>query len=187
MSLPTQLSRPTKADGRVRKPRGFTAIELMVVVAIVAILASLAGPSFRDLTDGFRVRAASEEVTNTIYFARSEAIKRGGLISVRKNCGTGTSQEWECGWVVFTDANNDGAVNGADAILQTFSAQSNVNVMHISNSAFYRVDRWGQIAGLGAASFAITPKSLGSSSRHATALCISAGGRIKATKETVTC
>lgn len=159
----------------------------MVVVAIVAVLAALAGPSFRDLIDGFRVRGAIEEITNSIYFARSEAIKRGGLVSVRKNCATGLNEEWECGWIVFTDANNDGILNGTDAVLQTFPILSNVNVRHNANSAFYKVDRWGQINGLGAASFNVTPKPLDVASRHATALCITSGGRIKTTKGTVSC
>ncbi len=171
--------------------RGFTAIELMVVVAIVAILAALAGPSFRDLIDGWRVRSAAEEITNTIYYARSEAIKRGGRVSVRKNCGTGTAQEWQCGWIVFTDANSNGVLNAGapdlDAILQTFPSQPNINVMHLGNGASFAVDRWGQINGLGAASFAITPEPLGVASRHRSALCISSGGRIRVIKETVSC
>ena len=167
--------------------RGFTAIELMVVVAIVAILAALAGPSFRDLIDGWRVRSAAEELTNSIYYARSEAIKRGGRLSVRKNCGTGTAQEWQCGWIVFTDANSNGIVNAGDVVLQTFSPQTGVNVMHLGNGVSYSVDRWGQINGLGAASFAITPDPLGVASRHRSALCVSSGGRIRVTKETVSC
>ena len=170
-----------------QQSQGFTAIELMVVVAIVAVLAALAGPSFRDLMDGFRVRGAIEEITNSIYYARSEAIKRGGLVSVRKNCATGSVQQWECGWIVFTDANNDGILNGTDAVLQTFPNLSNVNVNHHFNSAFYTVDRWGQINGLGAASFDVTPKPLNATSRHATALCITPGGRIKTTKGVITC
>jgi type IV fimbrial biogenesis protein FimT len=170
-----------------RRQLGFTAIELMVVVAIVAILAALAAPSFRDLTDGFRVRAATEELTNTLYFARAEAIKRGGLISVSKNCSTGTTQEWNCGWIIFTDANNDGTVNGTDAVLQTVPTMQNIDVVYIGGGAFYRVDRWGQINGLGAVGFAITPTSTGSASPHATALCLSSGGRAKATKGSVTC
>ena len=170
-----------------RLSHGFTAIELRVVVAIVAVLAALAGPSFRDLMDGFRVRGAIEEITNSIYFARSEAIKRGGLVSVRKNCATGTAQEWQCGWIVFTDANNDGTLNGTDTILQTFPALSNMTVNHLAGSAFYRVDRWGQISGLGAASFNAIPEPLGVASRHATVLCSSSGGRIKTTKGSITC
>lgn len=161
------------------------------MVAIVAILAALAGPSFRDLMDGWRVRSAAEEITTTAYYARSEAIKRGGQVSVRKNCATGTAQEWQCGWIVFTDANSNGVVNpGApdlDVVLQTFPAQTGVNVNHLSGGVSYRVDRWGQINGAGAASFSITPDPLGVASRHRSALCISSGGRVKVTKETVSC
>lgn len=171
--------------------QGFTLIEMMVVVAIVAILAALAGPSFRDLIDGWRVRSAVEEITNTIYYARSEAIKRGGRVSVRKNCATGTNQEWQCGWIVFTDADSNGALKAAspdlDVVLQTFPAQTGVNVNHIRNTSFFTLDRWGQINGLGAASFSITPAPLGVASRHASALCISSGGRVRVIKDTVAC
>jgi type IV fimbrial biogenesis protein FimT len=174
-----------------RPDKGFTAIELMVVVAIVAILSALAAPSFRDLMDGWRVRSALEEITNTIYYARSEAIKRGGRVSVRKNCGTGTNQEWQCGWIVFTDANSNGALNTAapdlDVVLQTIPMQRGTNVNNLSGAAFFTLDRWGQINALGAASFSVTPDPLGASSRHASALCVTSGGRIKSTKGTVTC
>lgn len=186
-----RLSRDPRENSPPTPARGFTLIELMVVVAIVAILAALAGPSFRDLIDGWRVRAAIEEITNTVYTARSEAIKRGGLVSVAKSCSTGNKQEWECGWRIFTDANKNGVINtGApnfDELLHAFPSHANVKVNHIANSAFFTVDRWGQINGAGAGSFAVTPEPLGVASRHRSVLCISSGGRIKVTKESVTC
>lgn len=181
------------ARNRALQPfnKGFTAIELMIVVAIVGILAALAGPSFRDLMDGWRVRSAVEEITATFYYARSEAVKRGGQVSVRKNCATGTTQEWQCGWIVFTDANSNGVLNAGapdlDVVLQTFPAQNGVNVMHLSNGASYRLDRWGQVNGLNVASFSVTPDPLGVASRHRSALCVASGGRIKVTKESVSC
>lgn len=170
---------------------GFTAIELMVVVAIVAVLAALAGPSFGDLIDGWRVRSTAESLTSTIYYARSEAIKRGGRVSVRKNCTTGTNQEWQCGWIVFTDFNSNGALDtgGAnpDVILQSFPKARSVNVNNLNNRDNFILDRWGQINGLGAGGFSLTPEALGAASRHASALCISSGGRVRMLKDTVSC
>ena len=60
---------------------GFTAIELMVVVAIVAILTALAAPSFATMVESWRVRLATEHLQSTLYYARSEAIKRGGRVA----------------------------------------------------------------------------------------------------------
>ena len=63
---------------------GFTAIELMVVVSIVAILAALAAPSFSPLIENWRVRESAEQLQSTLYYARSEAIKRGGQVLIQK-------------------------------------------------------------------------------------------------------
>ena len=63
---------------------GFTAIELLVTVAVVTILAALAAPSFKPLIDRWRVRDALESMQSTLYLARSEAIKRGGRIAIQK-------------------------------------------------------------------------------------------------------
>ena len=86
--------------------RGFTAIELMVVVAIMAVLAALAAPSFTPLMEGWRVRQATEALQSTIFYARSEAIKRGGNVAIQKlpnntgGCTTATTnQAWDCGWL----------------------------------------------------------------------------------------
>ena len=67
-----------------RRMRGFTLLEVMVVVAIIAVLAALAGPSFTPLIERWRVRQAVENLQSTLFYARSEAIKRGGNVSIRK-------------------------------------------------------------------------------------------------------
>jgi type IV fimbrial biogenesis protein FimT len=56
----------------------------MVVITIVAILASIAGPSFGGIIERYRVRRASEDLTASLYLARSEALRRGGNITLRK-------------------------------------------------------------------------------------------------------
>lgn len=64
---------PTARHGR---ERGFTLVELMIVVAVVAILGTLAAPSFRALLAEQRLAAATSSINSLLWLARSEAIKR---------------------------------------------------------------------------------------------------------------
>jgi type IV fimbrial biogenesis protein FimT len=161
----------------------------------MGILAALAGPSFTPLIERWRVRQAVENMTSTIYYARSEAIKRGGNITVLKNTLTAecpqanTTQEWSCGWMVFVDSNDDGALQNTEETLRTIPVPSGVNVMNRSNSgqARFKVDRWGQINSLGAQGFTFAPVGPGVSSPSTTTLCVSSGGRIDAKKGEATC
>jgi len=60
---------------------GFTLIELMVVVTIMAISATLVGPSFSQAIANYRVRSAAESVLNGLNYARSEAVRRNSAVS----------------------------------------------------------------------------------------------------------
>jgi type IV fimbrial biogenesis protein FimT len=60
--------------------QGVTLIELMVVITIAAILLALAVPSFQEMIDRNRLKAATESVFGSMQFAKSEAIKRNERI-----------------------------------------------------------------------------------------------------------
>ncbi len=86
-------------------------VELLVVVAILAVLASLAGPSFSDMMQKNRLSAAAAAMQKSLSLARSEAIRRG--IDARVTvAATTTAGAWANGWVVFADktANANGGV-----------------------------------------------------------------------------
>lgn len=95
------------------RPSGFTLIETMVVVAIVAILAALAAPSFSDLIRNNRVSAASSALQVSLNLARSEAVKRGTdarvTVAASQCTGSGASTacKFEKGWTVFFDKTNN--------------------------------------------------------------------------------
>ena len=179
----------------IKRSSGFTVIEILVVVAVLGVLAALAAPSFKPIIEKWRVRQAVENMKSTLYFARSEAIKRGGNITVLKNTLTtecsqaSDSQEWSCGWIVFVDTNDNGTLQNTEEVLQTFSVPIGVNVMNSATTAQTRlkVDRWGQINGLGAQGFTFSPVGPGVASPHATKLCVTSGGRIRANTGHVIC
>ncbi len=92
------------------RPSGFSLIELMVTVAVVAILAALAAPSFRAQTDSARLTAHASSLLSSLLLARTEAIKRNGRVVLCKSADGATcssSGDWQQGWIVFVDANNN--------------------------------------------------------------------------------
>ena len=99
---------------KFRPQRGVTLIELLITVAIVAILASLAAPSFRDSLIRNRLSGYNSDFITAINFARSESIKRGQTVTIcRSSDGSSCAANggWEQGWIVFTDNDGDGTVD----------------------------------------------------------------------------
>jgi len=72
---------------------GFTIIEILFALTILAIMATLAAPSFRDFVAGQRIRAASYDVSSALMLARSEAVKRNGTVVLSPQGGN-----WANGW-----------------------------------------------------------------------------------------
>jgi type IV fimbrial biogenesis protein FimT len=65
-----------------RRTPGFTIIELMLVIAVTAVVVTLAVPSMRDFMIRQRVKAVNSELVNDLQFARSESITRSRPVRV---------------------------------------------------------------------------------------------------------
>jgi type IV fimbrial biogenesis protein FimT len=102
-------------DSRTRTQRGFTLMELMVVLAIVGVVMGLAVPNFNLYIRNSRLTGATNDVLGSISRARTEAIKRQVSVAVcatnNPNAATPacvtTATAWRQGWVVWVDTDND--------------------------------------------------------------------------------
>lgn len=95
-----------------QRQAGVTMIEVMIVVAIAAILASIAAPSFSDFIDNTRLTSTMSQLSSDLNRARSEAIKRNSWILVcARSTNTACGTNWGNGWLVCQDSSNDGTDN----------------------------------------------------------------------------
>lgn len=86
----------TRSSLKFRSQAGFTLVEMVVVLVIVAILAAVAMPSLSSALANQRLRAAATDLVSALLLARSEAIKRGAQVQVAPLF----AGDWNAGWRV---------------------------------------------------------------------------------------
>jgi type IV fimbrial biogenesis protein FimT len=110
----------------MKRQKGFTVTELMVVTAIVAILLGIGVPSYRYITASYRISGEVNSLLGDLQYARAEALREGQPVTVciSRN-GTscdGGSTTWQEGWIVFSDVNGNGTVDAADTVVKVQQA-----------------------------------------------------------------
>lgn len=93
------LRAPAQLRAAAPSQHGLTLIELIVVLALLAIVAGIAAPGMRSFAAGVRVKSLANELTSDLLVARSEALKRNVSVTVAPNGGG-----WQAGWTVRTAA-----------------------------------------------------------------------------------
>ena len=90
---------------RSARQRGFTLIELVIAIVIVAILVLLALPSFRETAIRNNVTSLNNNLLHALNVARAEAVRRGVRVEVASASG---GASWVSGWSIKVDSAGDG-------------------------------------------------------------------------------
>jgi type IV fimbrial biogenesis protein FimT len=99
---------------------GFTLVELMFSILVLAVLLGIGVPNFRDFLRNSRMASETNDLISGINLARSESIKRRGPVTLCSGTAAGcvAGGDFSDGWVVFVDENADGALGNTEDVLR---------------------------------------------------------------------
>lgn len=104
---------------------GFSLLELIAGITVLAVLLAIGAPSFSNLIRNQRIATQANSVVGALNYARAEVAARSLPVTVcaassadRTECADSTN--WQFGWIIFTDRSGDpGIIDGTDEVLQT--------------------------------------------------------------------
>ena len=115
----------------------FTLIELMITIAVAAVVLTLGVPSFNNVIERNQLTAHINELVSTLHFARSEAVRRNSDVRVCHsadgvNCG---GAGYEDGWIIFIDDDGDDVWdNPAEELIRVNEGLSSNYTLHVNGS-----------------------------------------------------
>ncbi|AJQ97427.1 GspH/FimT family pseudopilin [Gynuella sunshinyii] len=128
---------------RQKKDRGFTIIELMITIAVVAILVTVAAPNMSDFLQRNQLNSYVFDVVGAVAATRSEAVTRGERVSFRSK----TSSDWSDGWQIILSFDASVIREGEGFPRDSYS----MNLTDSSGTAIYEfsIDSRGKRSGNG--------------------------------------
>lgn len=130
-----------------RRARGFTLIEVLIVIFISGILMSVAVPSIQSLLNTQKMKSATFDLVTTAMMARSEAIKWGGASSSSISI-VAPSNDFSNGWcIVFTSGTSCSMSAPADGVMQIIKPTAGVTYTYQGAAAPIIFTRTGRLSG----------------------------------------
>jgi type IV fimbrial biogenesis protein FimT len=132
---------------------GVSLLELMIVIAIVAILMSIGATAYRSITVGYRISSEINGLLGDMQYARSEAIKQGQNVVIcvstsGTDCTAGNTH-WNLGWIVFVDTTGTKTTgNNAALVLRHQVAFTGTDTLTDGVTSNVSFDREGLALGL---------------------------------------
>ncbi|WP_193754292.1 GspH/FimT family pseudopilin [Microbulbifer sp. Q7] len=179
------------------RQQGLTLIELMITLAVLAVVVGIAVPSFNTMIQNNRSLALGEELAGALNYARSEAVKRGVRVTLCGSTdGAACNGSWADNWIVVVDtaATDDAAapvVANAAAVLRFWEApDNNATVAATQGSAtptFVRFTRKGTLGRSTVGTVTLNTSFSGCSSNNARLLTVGAAGMLNMSRSTNGC
>lgn len=107
---------------RTRTSTGFTLIELLVTLTVLVVLVVIAIPSFATFLQSQRIKNASMDLSSTVIYARSEAIKRNATVVISAD-----TNGWSKGWVVSSGSDTIRSYTTSDHVSITASSSGSLS------------------------------------------------------------
>jgi type IV fimbrial biogenesis protein FimT len=165
--------------------RGFTLVELMVTVLVVAVVVGIAIPGFNSMIINSRSVAIANEFADALSYARTQAVSRPARISVcASNNGTSCAGDWTDGYIVFIDlAATDTAVDPIVGEVLKYSQRPKGNIELTvgygdeAATSFFRYTSTGTLARLNNEALKINSKITGCKGDYAREISITLAGQ----------
>ncbi len=168
---------------------GVTLVEMLIVIAIAALLASIAFPSYKAMIVSGRISTVTSDLHSSLLLARSEALKRGLSVAMCKSASPNAANPvcdasandvgWGTGWIIYVDTDGSRTRNGGEEVIMVRGPYFNATTDGVITSNIANENISFNLTGqtFTAAQFAVTAPS-GFSDKNRM-VCVAIGGRAK--------
>ena len=130
--------------------KGFTLIELIVTMVLVAILVTAGIPGMRTLLETWDTRSDADKLASAIGFARQEAVSRVNPVTIcassnasANNPTCGAVGDWATGWIIFTDLNSNNIFDAGETLLRVTDLAGS-DTTFLASAALIRYQHQGE-------------------------------------------